>query len=385
MACDQAMYDKTLSNTFIILLALTCYTSVLVVLALVYPTTQIINIQLKGFEYQNHQRRDVEDFEKEIQSIFSPEKCKEDEKMRLITSGYDKRTEEITSYIDCHCSKRNKCVPNTRRISVNMNVTTMDEVFKESFTKILNPGGWYVPKQCKTSSVAIVIPYRNRESQLSIFLRHYHPIFIRQKLHYRIFVIDQVDKDPFNRGKLMNVGYNEAKKYFPYDCVVFHDVDLLLEDDRLMYSCQSSPQHLSVSLDKYNYRLLYQELFGGIEMFTRDHFELINGFSNSFWGWGAEDDNLYRRLAWKGLTLWRPSVHRARYKMIKHDNAEVDAKSDRFDIRKESYKHFATDGLSSLKYEVKETILHPTHTHVKVDLHMAKDDLFGIVNYEKPK
>ena len=69
--------------------------------------------------------------------------------------------------------------------------------------------------------------------------------------------MQQVDDDPFNRGKLMNVGYKEAMKYFPYDCLVFHDVDLLLEDDRMMYNCQSSPQHLSVSLNKFKYRFVY--------------------------------------------------------------------------------------------------------------------------------
>lgn len=46
-------------------------------------------------------------------------------------------------------------------------------------------------------------------------------------------------------------------------------------------------------------RLLYEELFGGIEMFTAKHYQLINGFSNAFWGWGAEDDNLYRRYRYK--------------------------------------------------------------------------------------
>ncbi len=43
------------------------------------------------------------------------------------------------------------------------------------------------------------------------------------------------------------------------------------------------------------FRLTYDTLFGGVEMFTKQHFEKINGFSNVFWGWGAEDDNLYQR------------------------------------------------------------------------------------------
>lgn len=41
--------------------------------------------------------------------------------------------------------------------------------------------------------------------------------------------------------------------------------------------------------------LPYSNIFGGAGSFTREHFELINGFSNKFWGWGGEDDDLYKR------------------------------------------------------------------------------------------
>ena len=43
------------------------------------------------------------------------------------------------------------------------------------------------------------------------------------------------------------------------------------------------------------YSLPYGHFFGGVEALSREHFELINGFSNIFWGWGGEDDNLYFR------------------------------------------------------------------------------------------
>ena len=41
--------------------------------------------------------------------------------------------------------------------------------------------------------------------------------------------------------------------------------------------------------------LPYQGIFGGAGSFSRKHFEAINGFSNQFWGWGGEDDDLYSR------------------------------------------------------------------------------------------
>lgn len=44
----------------------------------------------------------------------------------------------------------------------------------------------------QSHQMALIIPYRNRFEQLSIFVRHMHPILRRQNLDYRIFVIEQV-------------------------------------------------------------------------------------------------------------------------------------------------------------------------------------------------
>ena len=39
---------------------------------------------------------------------------------------------------------------------------------------------------------------------------------------------------------------------------VFHDVDLLPEDDRNLYSCPDQPRHMSVAVDKFQYKLPYK-------------------------------------------------------------------------------------------------------------------------------
>jgi hypothetical protein len=67
---------------------------------------------------------------------------------------------------------------------------------------------------------------------LITFLHHIHPILQRQQVTYQIFVIQQSKEDLFNRGALMNVGFKESLKFDNFDCYVFHDVDLLSEDDR---------------------------------------------------------------------------------------------------------------------------------------------------------
>ena len=58
----------------------------------------------------------------------------------------------------------------------------------------------------------------------------------------------------FNRGMLMNVGVREALKQHTFDCLVLHDVDLLPENDRNLYTCSNSPRHMSVALSTYDYR-----------------------------------------------------------------------------------------------------------------------------------
>lgn len=64
----------------------------------------------------------------------------------------------------------------------------------------------------------------------------------------------------------MNVGYVEALKEKNFDCFIFHDVDLLPEDDRNLYTCPEQPRHMSVAVDKFNYRFVLKFIFLLIKM-----------------------------------------------------------------------------------------------------------------------
>lgn len=91
----------------------------------------------------------------------------------------------------------------------------------------LKEGGRFTPDECRpVNRVAIVIPYRNRDEHLRYFLEYMHAILQRQQLEYQIFIVNQVGEDPFNRAKLLNVGFMEALKLYDWQCFVFHDVDL---------------------------------------------------------------------------------------------------------------------------------------------------------------
>ena len=79
------------------------------------------------------------------------------------------------------------------------------------------------------------------------FLFHIHPILARQELSYGIYVIEPVGNITFNRGLLFNAGFIESNKESgnKWQCHAYHDVDLLPEDDRTLFSCPQNPSQLS--------------------------------------------------------------------------------------------------------------------------------------------
>jgi len=266
------------------------------------------------------------------------------------------------------------------RLAVNLNNVTLSWLH-ENELQFVHEGGWFAPSGCsERQSTAIIIPFRNRERHLPIFLRRLHPLLKRQQLHYRMFVIEQTDNSTFNRGKLMNVGFNISQEFFPYNCFVFHDIDLIPEDDRIDYSCKHSPTHLTVAIDTRNYKLRYPISFGGAEMFTKIDYEKINGYSNSFWYWGGEDDNLYSRAKEKEMHIHREIDTIARYTAIKHPRStEKKPRYEKEEFRKNAYPYNKNDGLNTLQYKVLSVKEEPLYTHIKVNLQKERDRLYGVL------
>lgn len=160
----------------------------------------------------------------------------------------------------------------------------------------IRPGGTWQPDNCRcVHDVAVIVPYRNRPEQLKAFLHHMHPFLQKQLLNYGIYIVEQSFKKPFNRGKLLNVGFLEALKIHKYHCVIFHDVDLLPLVEYNIYACTDKPRHLSASIDSWRFNLKYEKAFGGAIALLTEHFTKCNGFSNLYFGWGGEDDDFIER------------------------------------------------------------------------------------------
>ena len=121
----------------------------------------------------------------------------------------------------------------------------------------IKKGGLSSPTECESRyKVAIIVPYRNRETNLKIFIRHMHPFLIKQQLDYGIYLVEPLQNITFNRGLLMNIGFIESLKLTnnKWDCFIFHDVDLIPEDERNIYSCPELPRHMSSAVSTFNYK-----------------------------------------------------------------------------------------------------------------------------------
>lgn len=151
------------------------------------------------------------------------------------------------------------------------------------------------------NKIAVCVPYRNRKKHLDEFYPYISNMLKDQKINYSIIICNQVDDKPFNRGKLLNAAYLQGLKD-GCDYFAFHDVDMLPLKGRDDYGFpEKYPVHLSSEIDEYEDSFPYKEYFGGCVLFSKDQFEKINGFSNDYWGWGYEDDDLFFRCKEKSL------------------------------------------------------------------------------------
>ncbi|XP_048729804.2 beta-1,4-galactosyltransferase 1-like isoform X3 [Ostrea edulis] len=267
---------------------------------------------------------------------------------------------------------RGRCPQNSPILAGNLDIRFSDVPTMEQMAmmfKWLQPGGRHKPEECLSRhKVAVLIPYRNRQEHLNILLYVLHPMLQRQLLDYGIFIVEQSNGTLFNRGLLFNIGYVEALKVDDYSCFVFHDVDLVPENDKILYGCIDSPIHLSAAIDIFNYKLPDTKLFGGVSAMLRTHFEAVNGFSNLYYGWGGEDDDIFYRMVRREFRLKRFPLNTSRYKMMKHMKNVGNPK--RHELLREGLARMEVDGINSVDTYYKRVDFSemPLYTKIVVDV-----------------
>jgi len=148
--------------------------------------------------------------------------------------------------------------------------------------------------QYMSDRLAIIVPYRDREKHLNIFVPHMHEFLKDKGIDYDIFIVEQSDERPFNYGKLCNSAVKEVGEEYTY--FAFHDIDMLPITDECDYSYVDEPTHLATNIEVHDNKLPYPQYFGGVVLINREDFEKVNGYSNEYWGYGFEDLDLLYRL-----------------------------------------------------------------------------------------
>ncbi len=216
--------------------------------------------------------------------------------------------------------------------------------------------------------LAVLIPYRNREEHLNIFVPYFHNYMKNNypNISFDIFIIEQSDNKPFNRGKLLNIGAIIAKDYKYY---LLHDIDMLPVS--VMYEYDDNPWHIASNvyeqsnngeLEK-NYVSNLANYGGGVLKIPKTVFFDVNGFDNDYWGWGGEDDELKCRLIHHGYNILTILL-RNHFVSLKHESNVKDIDTD--EGYKKNYKKSeittnkldlktldtTINGISNIEYEL---------------------------------
>ena len=246
--------------------------------------------------------------------------------------------------------------------------------------------------------VCVIVPFREdasgkREGQLAEFL---HAMDAPAFRDFLVLVVEQsADRRRFNRGQLLNAGYrwlvracatpnSHAERWLMSHkprvglgkispdqplgrtLLAFHDVDMPPSAPglRAHYRCSPEGDRPWVKVVEANWqRYASQGCFGGVTLFRAGGFEAANGFPNSFWGWGGEDNALYARIVRAGASILRVrggvfqdleglSLEQ-KLEALKSDNSMCQEKRWLLTRDKGAW---LKDGLSDLDFEVKREV-----------------------------
>lgn len=209
----------------------------------------------------------------------------------------------------------------------------------------------------------ILIPYRRRRSHLEAFIAKVVPIFQKVLKSFKVVVVEQAEGKLFNRGALLNIGYQEYKALG--DWFFNHDVDVYPTD-----ACVEKYyiNHSSTIPGFYGIITPPCDTLGTVIKFPGSEFAKCNGYPNNFWGWGVEDKALQNRVELSGIPIskifYADSPGLPQWFEIKND---VDDRVRDYEFQRKTNFEYDTfkylpvalktsyilkSGLNTLKYEV---------------------------------
>jgi len=194
----------------------------------------------------------------------------------------------------------------------------------------------------KKPQIIFIVPYRDREQQLSFFNRHMEYIVEDyNEKNIDFMIIHQNDTRSFNCGAMKNIGFLIVKEKYPNDykniTLVFNDVDTMpFTKNFINYNTQQG---------RIKHFYGFKHTLGGIVSINAGDFELLNGYPN-FWSWGYEDNMFYDRAINHKLIIDRKQFYPFADKNILHfyDGYLKQVNKKEFD----RYVNFTKEGIRSI-------------------------------------
>ncbi len=235
-----------------------------------------------------------------------------------------------------------------------------------------------------TETSVIIVPFRDsgdqdRTAQLDKFITHYKNMDI-------LIVEQSADGNKFNRGMLLNVGYDYITRELPgVTAFVVHDVDILLDEDivnRYYGDDGKDIVHLGRLIKEDKYGFTSKDHFLGRALrISKSKYKQMNGFPNTFYGWGGEDDALVNRIG--STVVYRPNEPKTGIEMETKNDIFKNKTSDRIELNKLEQLilddiQWKIDGVNSLQYAIEGNVaLNSRVRKITVQLNPSQHGLTG--------
>jgi hypothetical protein len=141
----------------------------------------------------------------------------------------------------------------------------------------------------------VIIPIRNRDEDLNNITDRLEEIFNSQGIHAKYYIIEQSEKNKFNKGKICNAAFIESLKDGFSDNYLFNDVDVYPQKTKKNNIIDFKYHQNKKNKNKIRHPYGFSHCLGCLFMVKADTYKKINGFSNKYYGWGGEDHDIQKR------------------------------------------------------------------------------------------
>jgi len=197
--------------------------------------------------------------------------------------------------------------------------------------------------------ITFVIPYRDREEHLALFVPHLHNHLQYFDFSYKVVVVEQEQGKPFNRAKLLNIG----ALCEPAACYVFHDVDMLPVEVNYL-PCKSIAQLAGSTVQRNGY-------LGGVTMFRHMAFIESGGYHNDYFS-RAEDNEMRFNLRRLGMAV---EERHGAFQLQEHERGVL---FDRVLWAKAQLPRIIQDQLTNCNYAVLSDTKKTGYRHIQVSI-----------------